>query len=616
MGKAAAMLVEASRFWHTTPRRGGLIVTSRHLTAQILEVCDKYGDSLCARFKVGGRWESVTWGELRQRILLLAAGFARLGVKPGDRVALLANTGLEWTICDCAILAAGAVTVPIYCSLPPERIGFILRDAGTRFAIIEDQRIRELLERSRQAASLDAPMTYVGVQPGAAPISTAELAQRSEPAEVERVLKGLDQIGPEQTATVVYTSGTTGALKGVLITHGMMGAEVEAARQVFPFAPGDVGLACLPLAHVFGRLMQFYQLAHGTQVAYAESLERLAENYLDIRPHYVCVVPRMLEKIHERALEYLSSLSPAKRRLADWALKVGMERGRLLRKHRPVPAWLRLRYRFADRVFFRHLRQRLGGRLGVFICGGGRLKEEVAKFLHAAGLQVLEGYGLTETFAAATVNRLDDYHFGTVGKPLPGVELKLASDGEVLLRGPTVFREYLNLPEESEAAFDAEGWLKTGDLGEYSRDGFLRIVGRKKEMIVTAGGKNIAPALVESVLAQSPLISHAMVYGDGRKFLSALITLNADAVRRALAEAGSSPVDGARLSQCPQVRRLLEAELEKRKELLARYETIKRFAILDEEFTVATGELTPTLKMRREFIVGKYAEELEALYRD
>ncbi len=591
-------------------------MTARHLIAQILEVSEKYGDSLCARTKADGRWEDTSWNEVRGRILSLAAGLARLGLKRGDRVALLANTGLEWTICDCAVLAAGAVTVPIYCSLPPERIGFILKDAGTRFAIIEDERIRELLERSRRAAGLDAAMTYVGVRPGTAPVSIAELQQRASAEEIERILEGIREIGPDQTATIVYTSGTTGALKGVVITHGMMSTEVEAARQVFPFEPGDLGLSCLPLAHVFGRLMQFYQLVHGTQVAYAESLERLAENYLEVRPYYVCVVPRMLEKIHERALEYVASLSPGKRRLAEWALKIGMERGKRLRKHRPVPAWLALRYRFADRIFFRHLRQRLGGRLGVFICGGSRLKEEVAKFLHAAGIQVLEGYGLTETFAAATVNRLDDYHFGTVGKPLPGVELKLASDGEVLLRGPTVFREYLNLPEESAAAFDAEGWLKTGDLGEYSRDGFLRIVGRKKEMIVTAGGKNIAPALVESVIAQSPLVSQAMVYGDGRKFLSALITLNADAVRRALAAAGSSPTDGARLSQCPKVRRLVEAELEGRNGLLARYETIKRFAILDEEFSVATGELTPTLKMRREFIVGKYAEQLEALYRD
>lgn len=591
-------------------------MTFRNIISQVLEVSHARGNTLCALTKVQGKWQSATWSELASQIVRLAEGLMHQGVKAGDRVALLANTGLSWTISDCAILACGAITVPIYCSLPPDRIGYILRDARVSLAIIEDEQIFELFERARAAVHLTTEIPYIRVQDGQGSGTTmAQLMAGATATGAASVKAMVERIQAHTPASIVYTSGTTGVLKGCLLTHGAILAEVQAARTVFPFGPQDRGFACLPLAHVFGRLMQFYQLLYGTEVAYAESLERIAENYLEVRPTYACVVPRMLEKIHERALSHVATMSPWKQRVAAWALHVGNERGSRLRKHRPLTARLRLQYWLADQIFFRRLRERLGGKMRTFICGGSKLKEDVAKFLHAADILVLEGYGLTETFAAATVNRIDDFHFGTVGKPLPGISVKLAADGEILIKGPTVFTEYINKPEETEAAFDGERWMKTGDLGEYSRDGFLRIIGRKKEMIVTAGGKNIAPVLVESLLGRSPFIEQIMVVGDSRKFLAALIVPHAGAIRAALAQSGKVLDAGVPLSQSPVARELIAADLERQSDALARYETIKRFAILDHDFSIAAGELTPTLKFRREFITNKYADLIESLYR-
>jgi long-chain acyl-CoA synthetase len=287
-----------------------------------------------------------------------------------------------------------------------------------------------------------------------------------------------------------------------------------------------------------------------------------------------------------------------------------------MQKKRPVPLDMKVKFALANLLLFRKLRGRLGGRLGLFVCGGARLPEEVTRFFHAVGITVLEGYGLTETFAAVTVNRCDDYHFGTVGKPLPGVAVKIASDGEILIKGPNVFTEYLGRPEETAQAFDAEGWFKSGDIGEYSRDGFLRITGRKKEMIVTAGGKNIAPQMIEDVMLSSPLISHFMVHGEGRKFLTALVTLNDSEARDYLRSCGSEVGDGERLAENPAIRKAVEAHIEEKNSKLSKFETIKRFAIIEGDFTVEGGELTPTLKVRRDFTGRKYRESLDALYRD
>ncbi|MFA4874487.1 MAG: long-chain fatty acid--CoA ligase [bacterium] len=587
----------------------------QNIIAQFLKTSELRGQKTCAMVKREGRWINVTWDEVARRVLTKAAALRQMGLKKGDRVALLVHTSLEWTIADCAIMAAGGISVPIYCSLTVDRIAHVLRDSAPIIAIVEDQRVARLFEEARQFDGI-REMLLIGVTAGAAPYNFNELGENADPEEVSSIRREIELLAPEDAATYVYTSGTTGELKGVVITHRMIAAEIDAARQVFDFTPDEVGLVCLPLAHVLGRLMQFYQLVQGSVSAYAESFEKLAENYMEVRPHFVCGVPRMLEKIHEKADEHVAGLSPRARRLAEWALEVGRECSQLDQKRRRIPFHLAIKRILADFLFFRKLRGRLGGRLHTFICGGAKLPLETARFLHSAGMLVLEGYGLTETFAAVTVNRRDDYHFGTVGKPLPGVALKLAADGEILVKGPTVFREYLHRPDESIASFDSEGWFRTGDLGEYSRDGFLRIAGRKKDIIVTAGGKNIAPQMIESTMLASSFISNFMVYGDGQKYLTALVTLKRGEVLRFLRCKGLSVSEVDRLSEHPEVRTLIAAHIEDRNRSLARYETIKRFAILETDFSVATGELTPTLKIRREFTSAKYREVLESLYHD
>jgi len=574
------------------------------------------GGRPCAHYKSGGRWRSLSWDELSQRALSMAVGLRRMGLKKGDRVAMMVNTSLEWTIADLAIMAAGAINVPIYCTFTAERIRTILRDSEPSLAVVEDTWVADLLREANRQNGAKHELCVIGVKDGSAPVLVGELSSGGSPGERRDMLRFTRTLTRDDAASFVYTSGTTGDLKAVVVTHGMILGEIEAAESAFGLTADDVALVCLPLAHVLGRLSQLYPLLHGTQSAYAEGFDRLASNYMEVRPHYVCGVPRMLEKIYERVQSYLEDASPRVRRLASWAIQVGQERSHLLQKKRPIPLDLRLKFALVDMLVFRRLRSRLGGRLRLFVCGGARLPEEVTRFFHAVGIMVLEGYGLTETFAAVTVNRLDDYHFGTVGKPLPGVSVKIASDGEILIKGPNVFSEYLGRRDETASAFDGEGWFKSGDLGEYSRDGFLRITGRKKDMIVTAGGKNIAPQMIESIMCDSPLISHLMVHGDGRKFLTALITLNESEARERLRKRGVELGDGESVAAHPKVREMVEAHISERNAKLSQFETIKRFAIVDGDFSVEGGELTPTLKVRRDFTGRKYREVLDALYRD
>lgn len=590
------------------------MVAERNVISAFLDRAAELGDAPCAHYKKGGVWHCLSWSDLARKALSLAVALRRMGLSKGGRVAMMVNTSIEWTVADLAIMSAGGINVPIYCNYTADRVRTILKDSQPKIAIVQDSSVANLLREANEHNGAPTELAVIAVEEGAAPATFWQLLGGAQPDELKDMERFARSVTPDDAASYVYTSGTTGELKAVVVTHGMILAEIDAAGEVFGLGEDDVALVCLPLAHVLGRLAQLYPLLRGTQSAYAEGLDKLAENYVEVRPHYVCGVPRMLEKIHERVQAYLEGASPRVRRLAGWALRVGGERAALIQKHRPVPFDLALRCWIADLLVFRRLRARLGGRLRLFICGGARLSEDVTRFFHSVGITVLEGYGLTETFAAVTVNRADDYHFGTVGKPLPGVSMKVAPDGEILIKGGNVFREYLNRPEETAQAFDSEGWFRSGDLGEYSRDGFLRITGRKKDMIVTAGGKNIAPQRIEAIMEESPFISHFMVYGDGRKYLTALVTLNEPEVRRRIGGHGAE--GGGDLASHPAVRELIERHVREKNERLSTFETIKRFAVIDGDFSVEGGELTPTLKMRRDFACQKYRDVLEALYRD
>lgn len=584
-----------------------------NIISAFFETALKMGPVPCAHFKRSGKWGSLSWIEMSRSVKNLASHIKRLGMARGERVAIISNSRIEWTIADCAILAAGAVTVPIYTSLTPANIGSIVKDCAPQLAFIENEESARKFREARETLGL-GPIRTILFEDETAGEHFASILAGYDHVPDEEIENLVSDIGSDDIATIVYTSGTTGRQKGAIITHGNIFSEVRAVQEIFDFRPDEIGLVCLPLAHVLGRLMQFYQLTKGCQAAYAEGIDKIAQNFKEVRPHFVCGVPRMLEKAHELIWLKVDKSPNWRKKLFAACLKAGMKRGGFIQKRRQVPWFLKFQYFLADMLAFRRIRAGLGGRLRCFICGGAPLKEDIAKFFHAAGLSIIEGYGLTETFAAATANRFDDYHFGTVGKALPSVDLKISSDGEILFRGPTVFKGYLNLPDETKEAFDSEGWFRTGDIGEYSRDGFLRITGRKKEIIVTAGGKNIAPQMIESLMGESPYINYFLAYGDGRKYLTGLLVLNAEAARQYLTQHGFVPKNGEPLAGHFAIRELIARQIEEKNKSLASFETIKKFAIVDGDFSVAGGELTPTLKIRRSFICEKYKDLLGSLY--
>lgn len=583
-----------------------------NIISAFFDLAAKRGSSACFHVKRDGRWNILSWIEVATSVKTLASALLSMGLKKGERVLLVGSTRAEWTVADCAVLAIGAVTVPVYPTMTADRVASIIRDSEPRFAIVERGKDREVILEAERILGLERSIQLISFDPAEGIEDIGSLVAKGGAGEEIEGIAG--KIQSDDLATIVFTSGTTGEQKGCLITHANMTAEIRGAMETFDFKADEIGLLWLPLAHVLGRMIQFYHLLEGCQTAFAESVDHLSQNYLEVRPHFVCGVPRMVEKIHEGVEAYATRLTGRRKRFFNWALKIGRERSELLQKLRPVPISLAIQYRIADLFLFKKFRAKLGGRVRKMIIGGASLSEAAAEFMHACDILMIEGYGLTETFAAATCNRSHDYHFGTVGKPLPGVEVKLAQDGEVLIRGPIVFKGYVNRPNETLDAFDADGWLKTGDLGSFSRDGFLRLTGRKKDVIITSSGKNIAPQMIEKLMSDSPYIANFLVYGDGRKYLTALVSLNRSVVQEKL-EADGIVIDATtRLSELKAVRDLISAHISERNTKLAPFETIKKFAICDGDFSADGGELTPTLKARRGFIGEKYRELLATLY--
>ncbi len=588
----------------------------KNVVQGFFDKASELGDSVCVRYKRDNLWETMSWDELSALIKRTAAALREMGVGDGDRVAIFAGTSIEWTVADMSILAAGGVTVPIYQSLTKNSLAQIILDSRPKIAIIWDDWMGKTFKEALYRADIkgDLPIIYMNRSDGTRELfEIGDGSSTEEIAEIERITSGIDG---DADATVVYTSGTTGEQKGALLTHENLMGETDGAIEAFRFGQDDIGLLCLPLAHVLGRMMQFYALVGGTQLAYAESIQKLAQSYMEVRPHYVVAVPRMLEKIYDAVMKHIEGASFPTQFFARWALRVGEARSRYLMKHRKPPILLKLVSMLASRTVFQKFRKRLGGRLTHCICGGAYLPVNVAQFFHATGTIIMEGYGLTETFAAVTVNRADDFRFGSVGKPFIGTEIKISESGEILIKGRTVFKEYLNKPEATAASFEGNGWFKSGDIGEFSRDGFLRITGRIKDIIVTAGGKNVPPQMVESLMLKTPFIDHFVVCGDGRRYLTALLTLNRDAVDKFLRREGFSDVKLEDFAEHPRVRRLIADHIDEQNRFLARFETIKRFAILGDDLSLEGGMLTPTFKIRRKAITEKYAKMIEGLYLD
>jgi long-chain acyl-CoA synthetase len=565
------------------------------------------------------RWESLSWGEAGRRIDELAAGLLSLGLRPQDRVVVLATTRLDWILADLAINCAGGATTAIYPSSLPEDVRHIVTDSGAVFAIVEDAAKLELvrglgLPDLRTVVTMDS----AGAGDGERELSLAQLAERgrahlaTDPAAVDRAVDG---IGPETLATLIYTSGTTGKPKGVRLVHDNWLYEGAAADRLGLVRSDDVQYMWLPLSHSLGKMLIALQLQIGFATAVDGRVEKIIDNLPVVRPTMMVGPPRIYEKMHSRVVGAVAAQGGVKARLFGWAFGVGRKVSDLAQQRRRPGPVLAAQHALADRLVLAKLRDRFGGRIRIFISGSAPLSTEVSRWFHAGGLLILEGYGLTETSAAICVNRPDSVRFGTVGPPMPGSEVRIADDGEVLLRGPGIMRGYHGLPEVTAQTIDADGWLRSGDIGELDPDGLLRITDRKKDLIKTSGGKYVAPQPIEiGFPVLCPLAGRFVVHGDGRNYCTALVTLDPEALALWATTHGVAEADPAVLSRHPDVHALVAAAVKELNSTLSRWETIKDFRILERDLTIEAGELTPSMKLKRRVVEQRYRDVLDSMY--
>ena len=584
---------------------------------------ERGGDRPAQQFKKDGTWVTSTWRQVGDTVREVALGLIALGRQRGEAVALLSASRPEWVQADFAILSAGCITVPVYPSYPPHLIAYVVNDSQAKTLIVEDpEQLAKALEALPKMEGLQQIVVMSGYDAPQPPdkVLTWEtlrrLGREHAAAHQSTLAERVSATSPEDIATIVYTSGTTGPPKGVVQTHGNHVAALRASHQANPVEEGWVHLLFLPLAHSFARLESFLGVHDGLTTAFAENLDKVGENLRETRPHFICSVPRVYEKVYGRILAGVEAGSPIKKRIFNWAMSVGREVSRREQAGQPITGALAVKRKLASRLVFEKLHAALGGRLRWAVSGGAPLSRDIAEFFHAAGILVLEGYGLTETCPALTFNSPARYKFGSVGQALPGIEVKIAGDGEILARGANIAtRGYYKLPEATAEVFEPSGWFHTGDIGRIDEDGFLYITDRKKDLIVTAGGMNIAPQNIENLLKADPFISQAMVHGDKRPFPVALITLNPEEMTKFAREQGILSSDPAVVVKHPKIVERVNRTVEEKNTQLQSYAKIKKFTILPVDFTQEGGELTPTLKVKRKVVSEKYRDALDELYR-
>ena len=578
------------------------------------------------RSKRAGVWETVTWAEWSRRARSLAAALIDRGVERGDRVAIFGNTREEWVTADVATLLAGATVVPIYQTLIGEQAAYILGDSDAAVLFCEDgSYVTRVLDAApARVDRLEAIVTFDDTHLSALPprVRDKTLSFRSLIAPgrggsggggEDRVTARARGVTPDDLATILYTSGTTGDPKGVMLSHGNFAFETRILAEALGGEPADEQLLFLPMAHVFAKILLASTLRVGSSITFAESLMKALDNAAETNPTFMACVPRLYEKIFAVATEKAAQQGAVKKKVFDWATGVGVECARVEERGGRVTGALAIQRRYADKLVLRQIRERFGTRLRFAISGGAPLARELAEWFWGAGVKVCEGYGLTEIAGAANISTLREYRFGSVGRALPGVEVRTDADGEVLIRGPNVMRGYWRREAETREVIDERGWFHSGDVGAIDADGYLRITDRKKDLLVTAGGKNVAPQNIESLLKQSPWINYAAAFGDRKPYVVALITLDPDAMARFARETGREG-DLAKVAADPEVRARIQLEVDATNRKLSQFETVKRFAILPVDFTIDSGELTPTLKIRRKVVAERYGKVIEGLY--
>jgi long-chain acyl-CoA synthetase len=600
--------------------RGGPRPAPGTLTKLFFDAVSKFNRPDALQVKVAGSYTPISHVRVAERVRHAARGLSSLGVRRGDRVAILSENRPEWAIADFACLTAGLTDVPIYPTLPADQIAYILKDSGAVAIFVSSKAQAEKIREIR--AQIPSLKTIIGFDelPGLTNMSMTELEKRGADGETSSSIATYREdallVKPDDLATIIYTSGTTGEPKGVMLSHDNIYSNVEASRKAIPFEGNDVGLSFLPLSHIFERMAGHYLMfATGTSIAYAESIDTVAANMGEVRPTLVLSVPRLYEKMYARILETALTGGFLKKKIFFWARGVADRWASEKLAGKEPGGLLGMQYGIAQKLVFSKLKTRTGGRLRYFVSGGAPLSPDINKFFYAAGLEILEGYGLTETSPVIAVNTPTNFRIGTVGKPIDGVEVKIAGDGEILTRGPHVMKGYYNKPEATREAIEPDGWFHTGDIGEL-RDDFLAITDRKKDIIVTAGGKNIAPQPLENKVKTNKFVAQAVMLGDKRKFPSMLIVPNFDQLERWAKEKNIIWTDRAQLLRMPTIQAKMEQEVNQELAGAAHFELPKKIGLIEHDFSIEKGELTPTQKVKRRAIDKNYKALIDSLYDD
>ena len=588
------------------------------LTESFLNAVDKHANARAQMYRTAEGWQSITAQEMLRRVAGMSKALGELGIKSGDRVAILAPNCPEWHIADFAIQGVGAVSVPIYFNESLDRLVYIMNDSGARIVFTSGEaQARKITECRERISALEHVISVAPLSDLSGDTLRYEtLIATAGDADVTEYRKRAAEISAAQLLTIIYTSGTTGEPKGVMLTHSNLSSNVADSLRDYDFSPNDLALSFLPLAHVYERTVDYGYLFRGVTTAYAEQMESVPQALLEVKPTITAAVPRFFEKIYASIVEKGHHETGLKRKIFDWSLRVAGEAVPWRAYGKQPSFWTRQRWQIADRMVYSKIRAGLGGRIRYFISGGGPLSPDLAEFFWSINLPIMQGYGLTETSPVISANVPKKNKVGTVGLPIAHVEVRIAGDGEILVKGPCVMEGYFHKPKETEEVLTPDGWLSTGDIGKLDEDGYLIITDRKKELLKTAAGKFVAPAFIENLLKQSPFITNAIAVGDKRKFVAVLIVPNFVAIQNEARKHGKDFPGPSQMTSDPWVRDLLSHEIERLTASLAQYEKPKRFALLEQDFTFANGELTYTLKMKRRVIEGRYQDLIAKLYAD